>query len=318
MRRVRSCSLTKHGKRFGKVNGATHDAYWIGENYLTVCRQADDPVATTVADSLDAMLAGDRSHFRLEYPCHPPDDQRWFLLEATTVTHDETRYAIMAHVDITARKQAELQRDTRIEQLETIVNVLSHDLRNPLSIIRGYTEQLGTAETDGDAVAAIQESIGRMTELIDTTLAFARTQGVDDLTQVSLATIAQEAWDQTPTADASLEIEASQSFVADEHLLRQVFENLFRNAVEHGGPSVTVQVGITRGGIYVEDDGPGIPAEKRERLQDQDVSQDAKTGLGLAIVRAIVIAHDWSFSIHEGRDGGACFEISGIDSIEQV
>lgn len=56
-------------KAFGKANGATHDTYWIGENYLTVCRQADDPIATTVADALDALLAGDRSQFRLEYPC---------------------------------------------------------------------------------------------------------------------------------------------------------------------------------------------------------------------------------------------------------
>lgn len=303
-------------KEFGDANGTTHETYWVGENYLTTCYRADDSLATTVADALDALLAGDRDYFRIEYPCHSPDDQRWFLLEATAVRHRGDRYGIVAHVDITTRKRAELQRDAQITQLETIVNVLSHDLRNPLSIIRGHTEELETTDVDPETVAAIRESTDRMADLITTTLEFARTRSLNDVTRVTVSDVATAAWAQTPTADASLEVEGSRALVADESLLQQLFENLFRNSVEHGGPAVTVRIGTTDDGIYVEDDGPGIPAAEREQLLEGDVSQDAETGLGFAIVRAIVSAHDWSLSIHDGRTGGTRIEISDIDSID--
>lgn len=301
-------------KSFGDNNSSTHDSYWVGENYLTICKNSNGSIATAVANGLGALLAGDQNDFQLEYPCHPPAGQRWFLLEATAVTYNNARYAIVTHIDITARKQAELQRKIRTEQLETIVSILSHDLRNPLSIIQGYAEELSTQDVDTETVTAIQESADRMAELIDTTLKFARTQSVDDLSQVSLEDIATDAWAQTPTADASLEIEARRPFMADKQLLHQLFENLFRNAVEHGGSSVTVWVGTTTDGIYIEDNGSGIPAVKRDQLQERDVSHDSKTGLGLAIVRAIVIAHDWSFAILEGRENGTRIVISGIHS----
>jgi signal transduction histidine kinase len=304
-------------RAFGEANGAAHDGYWVGENYLSVCRRADDPAAADAADGLEALLAGDRDCVRLEYPCHSPDEQRWFILEATPLVHEGTRYAVVAHVDVTARRRAELQRDARIEQLETIVDILSHDLRNPLAIIQGYSSRLTPRSSDPEAVAAIRESADRMAELIDVTLSFARTRSIDDPTRVALADVATAAWAGTPTDDASLEIEASRRFVADEPLLRQALENLFRNCVEHGGSSVTVRVGTTADGFYVEDDGPGIPAAKRRRLQERDVSHDSRTGLGLAIVRAIVIAHDWTLSITDGREGGTRVEVSGIDSVDE-
>lgn len=301
---------------FGDTNGATHDTYWVGENYLTVCYQDQNEIATTVGDALEALLAGDRDSFRIEYPCHSPSDQRWFLLEATAVLHDGDRYGIVSHVNITARKQAELQRDAQLTQLETIVSILSHDLRNPLSIIRGYSEELKTTDIDPETVVAIEESVERMVELINTTLEFARSQNLTDVGQISVADVAMAAWSQTPTAEASLEIESSGTLAADEQLLQQAFENLFRNAVEHGGSSVTIWVGTTTDRIYVEDSGPGIPPTKREQLLEQDLSRDANTGLGFAIVRAIVNAHSWSFSISEGREGGARIEILDINSIE--
>ncbi|APX97257.1 hypothetical protein BB347_11870 [Natronorubrum daqingense] len=96
-----------------------------------------------------------------------------------------------------------------------------------------------------------------------------------------------------------------------------MFENLFRNAVEHGGQGVTIWVGTTDDGVYVEDDGPGIPASQREKLQANEAGAEASIdGIGLAIVRAIVTAHDWSFSLEEGREGGTRVEITGIDFLE--
>lgn len=102
--------------------------------------------------------------------------------------------------------------------------------------------------------------------------------------------------------------------LADRSRLRQLLENLFRNAVEHGGDDVTVTVGELDHGFYVEDDGPGIPEEDREEVFETGYStSDEGTGLGLCIVKEIIEAHDWEIRVIEGTDGGVRFEITGVE-----
>jgi signal transduction histidine kinase len=144
------------------------------------------------------------------------------------------------------------------------------------------------------------------------------------------------AWERVSTADAELVVEDSLSFEADDGLLANCLENLFRNAVEHGstsppsasphedsvehgGSAVTVRVGAHDDGFFVEDDGVGIPAEDRERVFDAGFStgeQAGHTGLGLLIVRAVCEAHDWTVAVTESDAGGARFEISGVRTVE--
>jgi signal transduction histidine kinase len=89
-----------------------------------------------------------------------------------------------------------------------------------------------------------------------------------------------------------------------------LFENLFRNAVEHGGSDVTITVGALPDGFYVEDDGDGFPEGAASEVFDAGFTTAADgTGFGLAIVSEIVEAHDWSIEATEGTDGGARFEI---------
>jgi signal transduction histidine kinase len=67
-------------------------------------------------------------------------------------------------------------------------------------------------------------------------------------------------------------------------------------------------------GFYVEDDGVGIPASERERVFEAGYSTaDDGTGFGLRIVRDIVEAHGWSIDVTSGTDGGARFEITGVE-----
>jgi signal transduction histidine kinase len=111
--------------------------------------------------------------------------------------------------------------------------------------------------------------------------------------------------------------------VADETTLRQALENLYRNAAEHGTDgvdagsdgSITVAVGATPDGFYVADDGAGIPADERDQVFEHGYTTRSEgTGFGLSIVREIVEAHDWSITVTESEDGGARFEISGVES----
>jgi signal transduction histidine kinase len=116
-----------------------------------------------------------------------------------------------------------------------------------------------------------------------------------------------------------------------------LLENLFRNAVEHGHPDVTVRVGeldgiagdggfqrvepagrttaeTTHHGFFVEDDGPGIPPEEREAVIESGYSSgEGGTGLGLTIVRQIAEAHGWRVSLDEATGGGTRFEFTGVE-----
>jgi signal transduction histidine kinase len=96
-----------------------------------------------------------------------------------------------------------------------------------------------------------------------------------------------------------------------------VLENLFRNAIEHGRSDVTIRVGTLSDetGFYVEDDGPGIPSDTRDEVFEQGYSTaDDGTGFGLSIVREIAEAHGWEISATDSAEGGARFEIRGVDT----
>ena len=96
--------------------------------------------------------------------------------------------------------------------------------------------------------------------------------------------------------------------------LEQLLENLFRNAVDHAGEDVTVTVGDLDDEFYVADDGPGISDDERDRVFEDGYSTvEEGAGLGLAIVAGIAEAHGWSVTVTESEDGGARFEVTGVE-----
>ena len=210
------------------------------------------------------------------------------------------------------RKSTEERLETQNERLERFATLVSHDLRNPLSVAATRLELL-EAEAESEHIAAIRRAHQRMETLISDILTMARVGGsVEDTTEVSLAAAAHEAWETVPTGEATLETEARVSIEADAQRLRQLFENLFRNAVEHGGPDVTVTVGRDGDGFYVADDGLGIPESERDIVFEfgHSTAEDG-TGVGLSLVAEIAEAHGWAARVTEGTDGGARFEFDG-------
>lgn len=210
-----------------------------------------------------------------------------------------------------------LQHDERLDHFAGLM----HDLRNPLNVAKGHLT-LAEEETDSDQeiqvhLSAVDRALDRIDEVIEDVLAL--TWGKQDLEggdveTLDLETVAETSWEHVETADATLRVEGTLLVQANEGRLRRLLENLFRNAVEHGGEAVTISVGGLPGGFFVEDDGPGIPADEREEVLEAGYSssQDG-TGLGLSIVAAIAEAHGWRLSVAEGRKGGARFEITGVD-----
>jgi PAS domain S-box-containing protein len=227
---------------------------------------------------------------------------------------EEVAEMLATHVT-TALQRIEAESTIRRERdrLEEFASILSHDLRNPLNVAQGRLELIQmTGELDH--VDAIDRALDRMGRLIEDMLTLAREgDAVGETEPVALDAIAKQAWNNVATNDAALEVEASVQIDADHSRFIQVFENLYRNAIEHGGDTVTVRVGTLDGGFFIEDTGPGIPEDERDDVFESGytTNQDG-TGFGLAIVKRIVEAHGWEIGVTIGRDGGARFEISGI------
>lgn len=211
-----------------------------------------------------------------------------------------------------ATERIEQQRD----QLEEFASVVSHDLRNPLGVVQGY---LDLAEETGDPehFDRCRNAVERMGTLIDDLLVLAREgQSIGETESIELAEIVQDCWEFVPAEEATLEVADEVVLTGDWSRVQQLFENLLRNAVEHGGSDVTVRIGVLESGsgIYVEDDGPGIPEEKREQIfSDGYLPGEKGSGFGLTIVQQIVDAHEWDIRVTESSTGGARFEITGIE-----
>jgi PAS domain S-box-containing protein len=219
--------------------------------------------------------------------------------------------------DITSRKQYERMLERQNDRLKEFTDILSHDLRNPLNVVDGRIT-LYRRTGDESHLETAKQNTRRMEKLIEDLLSVAR-QGdvVRDPAPVDIESLVQEAQQGTLPTSASVEYERVPRVVADEDRLRQVFENLFRNAGEHAGPDVTVRVGPLSGGFYVEDDGPGIPPEIASKVFDHAfTTEENGSGFGLSVVRTIVNAHGWDVNATESESGGARFEIVGVSQFE--
>jgi PAS domain S-box-containing protein len=208
------------------------------------------------------------------------------------------------------------------ERLNEFAKVVSHDLRNPLSVASGHVQLLheefeNDLESERERLEKVIHAHDRMEALIQDllTLAQSGTQ-IRETKWIDFSALCETCWENVSTADATLEINVDGQIRADPSRLKQLMENLIRNAVDHGGDTVTVTIGDIddRSGFYVADDGVGIEEAKRDRIFESGFSTVANgTGFGLAIVSEVVDAHGWEIDVAESSDGGARFEISGVE-----
>jgi len=209
----------------------------------------------------------------------------------------------------------------------------SHELRTPLTVIRGQLEVLAAQEQPTPAElrrveALVQAEIGRVSRLVDDLLLLARSEQTEFLRRepIGLRPFVEQLWDGMGLlAERRFELAGSVPqgvLTADPDRLAQALRNLIGNAIEHTTPRVglvRLRVEALRSGclrLLVEDDGPGIPPEQRERVFDRfhrvDAARDRAsggTGLGLSIVRAIASAHGGEVSAGDSPERGARIEL---------
>jgi len=216
--------------------------------------------------------------------------------------------------DVTDQQRRQQQLKHQNERLEAFTSVVSHDLRNPLNVASGNLT-LARENGDGDHLERADRALTRMETLIDDLLMLAHSgTDITDPEPVDLAALAADAWSTVDTGAATLLNRAERTILTDRSRLHQLIENLVRNAVEHGGATVTVTIGDREDGFYVADDGPGIPTDERDAVFETGYStRDEGTGFGLNIVREIVGAHGWDIRIGESAEGGARFDVTEVE-----
>jgi two-component system, OmpR family, sensor kinase len=208
----------------------------------------------------------------------------------------------------------------------------SHELRTPLTIIRGQLEVLAAQrDPSGEEVrrveCLVQGEIARVTRLIDDLLLLAKSEHAQFLRveAIALPSYVEELWaGVTLLAEREFELGGVPDGVlhADPDRLAQALRNLLANAIAHTAPGSGLvrlraqQTALREIAFFVEDDGPGIPPDERERVFGRfnriDAARDRASGgagLGLAIVRAIVLAHGGSVTAETSPAGGASIRL---------
>ena len=229
----------------------------------------------------------------------------------------------------------QLRREHELTRLRgDFVASVSHELRTPLAQIRLFSETLllGRIRSEAEgrrSLEIIQQESRRLTHLVENVLYFSRSErGAARLTlaPTHLSSLASELIEafaplaRSGRAAIDLQVRADVVVPADSGALRQILLNLLDNAVKYGGPDRVVTVGIDRRGdqavVSVDDQGPGIPLDARQRIWEPysrlapaAASAVAGTGIGLAVVRDLVTLHGGSVRVDDAPGGGARFVV---------
>jgi signal transduction histidine kinase/FixJ family two-component response regulator len=224
--------------------------------------------------------------------------------------------------DATERMELRLERESYEKRMETFTSYLSHDLKTPLQIAKGHL-QVARESGRADSFEKVDDALDRIDEMIDdlSSLALDDTAAGGDPgpdasvpvdNRLHITDVIEGIWEivRRESATLKLELEPEARIWATENDVRPIFENLFKNAMDHGGDDVVVTVGPTdSGGFYVADDGPGIPEDDRDQVFERGYTTAASgSGTGLSIVAETANHLSWGYGVTESASGGARFE----------
>ena len=336
-------------KKFADENNMQSDNYGVGDNYLDVCQKATGAEmhdALEMASGVSKVLNGHEQKFAMEYPCHSPLEQRWFRVEVRPLVENERSGAVVMHINITERKEAENKivqlnesLEVRVQErtaelseankaLEAFSYSVSHDLQAPIRTMAGFTKiikQEYAAQLDPELnklLGFIDSGSKRMSELIDDLLKLAKydKEGLR-LVTVNMNELINGTWANISRSNpnhAVLELAEMPEVQADSSLIQQVVINLLTNAVKYSSkkekPIVSVWAEQTKENttFYFKDNGAGFDMAMHQRLfgafnRLHGVSEFEGTGIGLTLVKRIIEKHGGTVD-GEGKVGeGATF-----------
>lgn len=235
------------------------------------------------------------------------DGWRWLALRGKTYTDDAGEPVRITGIvyDITDRKRREEQLAEKNEFLDEFASVLAHDIATPLNVIENNARMI-ELEHDASRTAEIYDATERISGQIDALRSLAQ-QGhkTGDTEPVSLRAVAEVAWEETETWDATLQIRTADTVSADPLLLRELFQNLFENAVDH---AVTPDTGEPVRDAKLSHDRGQAPApgstpdgEPVRSVADDDPTDESTLQLAAPSEQAVAVEVG---SLEDGDGGG--------------
>lgn len=140
-------------RAFGEANDIAEPADTIGDNYPAVCKGADDEHAQQAYEGLVSVLDGDEGEFSFEYPCHGPNEKRWFTMRALRFEYQSQEFVLVLHLNITDRKLSELRVEQQNDTLETL-NQVNTVVRNVVDSLLGEVDREDVEQAVCDRLAA--------------------------------------------------------------------------------------------------------------------------------------------------------------------
>ena len=251
------------------------------------------------------------------------DTQRWVRVRGEPVCSDGTTRSIRGIIqDISDEKRLQNELQQQNDTLNDLIQVVSHDIRNPLQVGFG---QLDHARETGseEAFDRIRDALERIQELMDNIVTLSQ-QGQEPrrIERIDLAEIAQTALEAVNESRITLTTVGKCRVDADPVRIQKLFQRLFENTAEHTDASVTVTVGLIQpvftttrdtsaqsAGFYVEDDGPALDDSLLEHIFEGGFSITAdETGFRLASAAQIADAHGWDMTVSSTTACGTRFE----------
>ncbi len=251
--------------------------------------------------------------------------QRAFRARCARVSAGEAEYLALALQDIT-----QLLRLNRARR-DMVANI-SHELRNPISAIRLLRDTLGRADVGKKQRAKLLRKIGRELDTLQRIVdgmhdlsMIESGQAIMRLVEMPLIVLVEEALEhldeqiEQQHLKVSVDVPPTIYVLVDPAQIGRVLANLIHNAIKVTAKKGHIAVSATLNAlgdtvtVYIDDDGPGIPPEERDRVFerfyqiDESRSQRRGSGLGLAIARHIVEAHNGRIWVEDSQLGGARF-----------
>lgn len=212
----------------------------------------------------------------------------------------------------------------RIDRLRLgLVSTLGHDVRSPLTVIRGGISTVLRVEKDfkhrqsTELLRAADRHARRLETLANDLLDLARLEeGRLDLrvTETPLARVLEKTLSYIDLPEeVKIELEPGLTVKADERRLEQIIYNLVANALKHGEPPFVLQGNSVDGTARLDicDAGPGVPPEEQDHLFEpfRSEGEDGSVGYGLAIVKALAEAQNGKITYRDAEPHGACFTV---------
>ena len=323
-------AVNESWRHFADENGYAVPNHGVGSNYLGACPFGpDDPgEGRAVAAGLWDVQNGLQPLFELEYPCHSPTEERWFVIRVTRFQTPGPVRVVVAHEDVTRRKQSERKLEEADRRKDEFLATLAHELRNPLAPLLTGLHVLKMSGTDSAAAEAtramMERQLGQMVRLVDDLLDVSRiNSGKLDLRRerVELAGVVRNA---VETSRPLIDRQGHELTVAlppgpvpldaDPVRLAQVFSNLLNNAAKYSdrGGRIGLTADVAGGEVIVRVRDAGIGIDPGQLARVFDIFAQVQTaleksqgglGIGLSLVKGLVGMHGGTVGVTSGGLG---------------